>query len=192
MDTERYTAGPGSETAVPDVSDRFPCEADIAERFRERVRLFATRRLGNAVAAEDVAQETLRRAVDALRAGRIDTPAAFPAFVFATARHICQQHHRSAGREGRALHRLHDDSSALGPAATDPFAALVSEERARSVRKALGGLATGDCALLRMLFHEQLETADVATRLGLSPTAVRVRKHRALKRLGELLGETDF
>lgn len=193
MDTQRYTActTSGTATIVPEVPAGLPREADIAGRFRERLRLFAARRLGNAAAAEDVAQETLRRTVDALRAGKIADPAAFPAFVFATARHVCQQQHRSAGREDRALHRLHGDSSALAPAVPDPLVALVSEERARRVREALGGLAESDCALLRMLYHEQLDTSDVASRLGLSPSALRVRKHRALKRLGGLLDDMD-
>lgn len=194
MDIERYTAGRCPETAIttPSSSVALPDEADVAGRFRERLRLFAARRLGDAAAAEDVAQETLRRVVDALRAGRVANPAAFPAFVFGTARHICQQQHRSAGREGRALHRLQDDGNAHGPASPDPFAALVSEERGNRVRGALGGLGASDREILRMLYHEEAETADVASRLGLTPAAVRVRRHRALKRLGELLDEADF
>jgi RNA polymerase sigma-70 factor (ECF subfamily) len=194
MDTERYPAGRCPESAIttPSSSVSLPDEADVADRFRERLRLFAARRVNDAAAAEDVAQETLRRVVDALRAGRVANPAAFPAFVFETARHICLQQYRSAGREGRALHRLHDESDAHGQAAPDPLAALVSEERANRVREALEGLSASDRELLRMLYHEEMQTADVATRLGLTPEAVRVRRHRALRRLGDLLDEADF
>jgi RNA polymerase sigma-70 factor (ECF subfamily) len=194
MDTERYPAGRCPETAIttPPSSVSLPDEADVADRFRERLRLFAARRVNDAAAAEDVAQETLRRVVDALRAGRVANPAAFPAFVFETARHICLQQYRSAGREGRALHRLHDESDAHGQATPDPLAALVSEERANRVREALEGLSASDRELLRMLYHGEMQTADVATRLGLTPEAVRVRRHRALRRLGHLLDEADF
>jgi RNA polymerase sigma-70 factor (ECF subfamily) len=194
MDTERYPAGRCPESAIttPSSSVSLPDEADVADRFRERLRLFAARRVNDAAAAEDVAQETLRRVVDALRAGRVANPAAFPAFVFETARHICLQQYRSAGREGRALHRLHDESDAHGQAAPDPLAALVSEERANRVREALEGLSASDRELLRMLYHGEMQTADVATRLGLTPEAVRVRRHRALRRLGDLLDESDF
>ena len=162
MDIERYTAGRCPETAIttPSSSVALPDEADVADRFRERLRLFAARRVNDAAAAEDVAQETLRRVVDALRAGRVANPAAFPAFVFETARHICLQQYRSAGREGRALHRLHDESDAHGQAAPDPLAALVSEERANRVREALEGLSASDRELLRMLYHEEMQTAD--------------------------------
>nr|MBA3564876.1 sigma-70 family RNA polymerase sigma factor [Gammaproteobacteria bacterium] len=46
--------------------------------------------------------------------------------------------------------------------------------------------------LLRMLYHEEAETAEVASRLRVTPAAVRVRKHRALQRLGELLDGADI
>lgn len=191
---ERYTAGRCPEIAIANPSSfaALPNEADVADRFRERLRVFAARRLRDTASAEDVAQETLRRVVDALRAGRVANPAAFPAFVFETARHICLQQHRSAGREGRALHRLHDDGTAHSPAAPDPLAALVSEERGNRVREALGSLSANDRELLRMLYHEEAETAAIASRLRVTPAAVRVRKHRALQRLGELLDEADF
>lgn len=198
-DSKRYTTG--TEPAVAASSDSsesrpaasgLPDEKELAERFRERLRVFATRRLGNAAAAEDVAQETLRRMVDALRAGRVDNPAAFPAFVFETARHVCQQHHRAAGREGRAFRRLHEDGEALHAVAPDPLSALVSDDRANRVREALRGLSDTDRELLRLLYHEELETNDASSRLGLSPSALRVRKHRALKRLAELLDEKDL
>ncbi len=194
MDIERYTAGRCPETAIANPSSpaALPNEAHVADRFRERLRVFAARRLRDGASAEDVAQETLRRVVDALRAGRVDNPAAFPAFVFETARHICLQHYRSAGREGRALHRLHDNGNAHIPAVPDPLAALVSEERENCVREALGGLSAGDRELLRMLYHEEAETAEVASRLRVTPAAVRVRKHRALQRLGELLDGADI
>ena len=187
MDTERYPAGRCPETAVT-----LPGEAEIAGRFRERLCLFAARRVNDAAAAEDVAQETLRRVIDAMRAGRVANPVAFPAFVFQTARHVCLQSYRASGREGRAMHRLHHEHDAHRQEAPDPLAALVSEERANRVRDALGGLSPSDRELLRLLYHQDMQTADVASRLGLTREAVRVRRHRALRRLGELLDEADF
>ena len=194
IDSKRYTAdchpSAAPRAGFPDSARGTPVlprEEELAERFRERLRLFATRRLGDAAAAEDVAQETLRRVVDAMRAGRITRPVAFPAFVFETARHVCQQYHRSAGREGRALYRLHGDGLAQGAVASDPFSTLVTDDRAVRVRQALGGLRADDRELLRLLYHEELETGEAASRLRLSPSTLRVRKHRALKRLGELL-----
>lgn len=165
-------------------------DTELADRFRERLLLFASRRLGDAAAAEDVAQETLRRVLVALREGRIENLAALPGFVFETARHICLHHYRSAGRESRALQRLHD-GAVPGPAAPDALAALVTEETRARVRQALDALSAEDSELLRMLFHDDAGTAGAADRLAITPAAVRVRKHRALRRLRRLLGEDE-
>ena len=78
--------------------------ADVAVRYRERLILFAARRLKNRAAAEDAAQETLRRVLDALRQGRVRDLQALPAFTFETARHVCQ-HMRLPGGEQQQLRR---------------------------------------------------------------------------------------
>src|SRR6185295_5252530 len=92
MSRERDTASDGT-------SDPDGLAADLAERFRERLRLFAARRIYDSAAAEDVALE-------ALRAGRIPELERLPGFVFETARHICMHHGRGRGREARALARI--------------------------------------------------------------------------------------
>ena len=163
-------------------------ESELAERFWERIRIFAARRLRDLAAAEDVAQETLRRVVDAMRAGRVENLDALPGFVFQTARHVCLQRDRSAIRETRALSRLAESDIATQP---DALVALITEERCAAVRRALEGLEHDDRALLRGLYFESLDTADVAERMGVSAGAVRVRKHRALVRLSELLNSRD-
>jgi RNA polymerase sigma-70 factor (ECF subfamily) len=163
-------------------------EADLVHRFWARLRVFSGRRLADAALAEDVAQETLRRVVEALRAGRVRDPAALPGFVFETARHICQQHARTAGREARALARLGQS----GPPESrwpDALTGLITAERRFAVRQALGRLSTEEQRLLAGFYYEQLKAEELARRLGVTPGAVRVRKHRALKRLAELLAE---
>jgi RNA polymerase sigma-70 factor (ECF subfamily) len=149
------------------------------------------RRLGDAALAEDVAQETLRRVVDALRQDRVRDPAALPAFVFETARHVCQHHARSAGREARALARLRQGSPDEGRW-PDALGALISAERRFAVRQALARLTTPERQLLSGFYYEQLAAEELAGRLGITAGAVRVRKHRALKRLGELLTEVQL
>ena len=179
---ERYSAAlPGPPAAALGQAASVD-ETDCVHRFWERVRLFALRRTGDRVAAEDVAQETLRRVLDALRNGRVQNLVALPAFVFQTALHVCQQHGRSAGREGRALLRLHgatDDTPERG----DPLHALIGEEQRAEVRRALDRLDRADQELVRMLYYEQVESAEAARRLGITAGALRVRKHRVLERL---------
>lgn len=187
LDADTENTARSSDSAAQSLEAAI-AEGDLARAYRERIRLFALRRLGDAAAAEDVAQETLRRVIDACRAGRIHTPDALPAFVFGTARHVCLHHVRGAAREDRAFRRL----TPAGQRALDEMDALkslIADERLREVRKALARLPDDDRELLRLVYYEQLPTDELARRLGLTPGAVRVRKHRALRQLAELLRE---
>jgi RNA polymerase sigma-70 factor (ECF subfamily) len=186
MEGERYRNGLAAEARPePQAPAVSADEGLLARQFRERLRLFALRRLRDAAAAEDVAQETLRRVLEACRAGRLENPAALPAFVFQTAQHICLQHFRSSSREGRAMVRL----SGEGPAQheTDPLTTLIGDERRWTVRKALALLSLEDRELLRLVYYEDIDSGVLAKRLGLTPGALRVRKHRVLARLAALL-----
>ncbi|MGH7508913.1 MAG: RNA polymerase sigma factor [Gemmatimonadales bacterium] len=191
MNGERYRNGLAAEaTPVPEVPTSAGDETQIVRQFRERLRLFALRRLHDAAAAEDVAQETLRRVLEACRAGRLENPAALPAFVFQTAQHICLQHFRSTSREGRALLRLGGEGSSQ--AETHPLTTLIGDERRVAVRQALDQLNPDDRLLLRMLYYEESDSGAVARRLGVTPGALRVRKHRVLVRLAALLGGREI
>ena len=182
-DRQRYSAGQdppgGPASALP--------ESELTARFWDRIRLFAARRVSDAAMAEDIAQETMRRVIEALRSGRVQNAEAIAGFVFQTAKHVCMHAHRSAGREARAMRRLHDPSDPEG-AHPDALTHLVSEERCARVRAALRTLSPDDRDLLRALYFDQLDTTDLAARLGLSPGALRVRKHRAVQRLAAALG----
>ncbi len=163
-------------------------DRDLAGPYWERVRLFALRRVGDAAMAEDLAQETLRAAGAALRDGRLQNPDALPGFIFQTARHLCLQRHRSEARETRAMGRLQAERAG-DPAPPDPLHLMVGEERRAAVRRAIARLDSGDRHLLELLYFDDLSTADASARLGVSPETLRVRKHRALRRLGVVLGD---
>ena len=187
-DHQRYSADQDPPGPPP-----FPVpESELTARYWDRIRLFALRRVSDAAMAEDIAQETMRRVIEALRSGRVQNADALAGFVFQTAKYVCMHAHRSAGREARAMRRLHDPSDPEG-AHPDPLARLVSEERCVRVRAALLTLSPDDRDLLRALYFEQADTTELAARLGLSPGALRVRKHRAIQRLAAALGagQTD-
>lgn len=167
---ERYQPAPHDPPAAAPGQAVSVDEADCVRRCWERVRMFALRRTGNRVAAEDVAQETLHRVLDALREGRVQNLVALPAFVFQTALHVCQYHARSAGRETRALLRLH---GATGDASggEDALHQLIGEEQRAEVRRALESMDRTDRELLQMLYYEQLDTAEAARRLVIPGSA---------------------
>jgi RNA polymerase sigma-70 factor (ECF subfamily) len=166
--------------------------AELSSRFRDRLRFFAARRLRDRDAAEDVAQEVLRRTLEALRAGRVENLAALPAFLFQTARHICMHHGRSAQRQAHAMERSVDPGDpAERPDTYDPVAALIDEERRSMVRKAMAVLGDADREILRLSFMDGLDAEAIGIRLGITPGAVRVRRHRAVTRLAEKLPVTE-
>jgi RNA polymerase sigma factor (sigma-70 family) len=164
-------------------------EEEIALRFTERLRFFAAKRLNDASAAEDVAQETLRVVVDAIRANRIENRDALPGFVFQTARNICLHWVRSTAREKSAFARLEREPASEGTH-PDALVNLVSAERAQMVKAALNRLSAEDKRLLTMIYYADLGSDDIALTLGVTTAAVRVRKHRALQRLAAELGDT--
>lgn len=172
---------------APDV--RHAAEDDLASRYWDRIRLFALRRVRDAAAAEDVAQEVLRRVTEALRAGRLEDPAALPGYVFKTALYVCMHHGRSAGREARALDRFAGGAS--GATSDDALTTLIVAERRATVRLALQRLTDADRDLLRLVYFQQLDAAEIARQLSITPETLRVRKHRALRRLADALGEPD-
>lgn len=174
---------PAAREAVPEMAD----PAQLSEKFFDRLRVMAARRLGDWTLAEDAAQETLARVVQALGEGRLESAEALPAFVFQTARHVCQQWLRKRVRGRRAVVRFAREVRRTA----DEVALwrLVSEERRAEVRRALDRLSAADRDLLRMLFLDAVDGTAAAARLGIEPGTLRVRKHRALQRLESRLRE---
>jgi RNA polymerase sigma-70 factor (ECF subfamily) len=153
--------------------------ASQLELLRSGLRIMALRALHDADAAEDVAQETLARALAVLRAGRRIDPEELGAFVGGIARHVIADRHRAQRREV-PLHALPDGPPAVVP---DALAALVSADQHARLRKALAGLSAADRELLRLSFFDDLSPSDLARRLGAPAERIRKRKSRALERL---------
>jgi RNA polymerase sigma-70 factor (ECF subfamily) len=156
-------------------------------RFHARLLIFGMRRLGNRADAEDMAQDALQRVAKALDENRLREPGALPGFVFQTARHVCQQWLRKRGRERRALASFGSGASEIDDSA--PLTDLIDVERRRAVRLALQSLGAEDRQLLEQLYAHDADPEQVARGLGITAGALRVRRHRALKRLSEMLGE---
>jgi RNA polymerase sigma-70 factor (ECF subfamily) len=144
----------------------------------------ALRALGDPDAAEEAVQETLVRALEALRDGRLSDPDKLGPFVRGIARHVIADIHR-AHQRSVPLHVVPDGE----PASTsdDPLTALITTEERSRVRLALTQLSAGDRQILHMSFFEGLTPAAIAERLGEPALRVRKRKSRALARLRRAL-----
>ena len=167
-----------------------PEESDVEgaqlERYRARIRVFAARRLHDWTAAEDVAQETLTRGLEALRSGQIRNREALGGYLFQTALRVCLHRGRSASRERKALLRF--GSTASESSGETPLGGLISAEERQKVLAALGELSTDDRKLLDLTFKDELDSAEIGRRVGATAGAVCVRRHRALRRLAKIMG----
>lgn len=152
-------------------------EVDI-ELIRSGIRLMALRALGDADAAEEVAQEALSRAVAVIR--NPGGTANLGAYVAGIARHVIADFFRARDRTApmtvEAFEAVHDESA-------DALDALCSEEENERVRSALGALAPADRELITLCYFHSLSPSEVARRLGVPAERIRQRKLRALQRL---------
>jgi RNA polymerase sigma-70 factor, ECF subfamily len=136
----------------------------------------AARRLGLSDAdAQDVAQETLLRAwrrLPTLRDGE-----RFEPWLLAICRREALRLMRSRSRQPVA--EIPEDEAS-------PLDQMAAAEDRLALRDALGRLTPTDRRVLWLRFGEDLAHQQVANRLGLTETAVRIRTHRLRARLSRI------
>ena len=142
----------------------------------------ALRGLGDSVGADDVVQETMARALAALRTGRAGDIADLGAFVHGIARHVIADARRARRREVPTDGADQAPDPASGP---DALALAVAAEDRERLHAAMHRLTSQDRAILRLTYFEGLTPAEVAAKLGEPAERVRKRKSRALQRLRE-------
>ena len=154
----------------------------LVREFRPRIRRYCVTRVGQEV-ADDVTQETCVALAGAL-AQYEERGVPFTSFVFGIAANKVAMARRSLARSREVVHTVPDRES------TEP----TPEERALSddgLRRLLAPLATlperqREILLLRVV--DQLSADEVAVLLGMTPGAVRVAQHRALRALRRTMG----
>lgn len=159
-------------------------EPEAVERLRLGLQMMALRALGDPDAAEEAVQETMVRALEALRDGRLSDPEKLGAFVRGIARHVIADAHRARQRS-TPLQAVPEGE--LGTSSDDPLTALITAEERNRVRLALTQLSAGDRQILHLSFFEGLTPVEIAQRLGEPALRVRKRKSRALVRLRQAL-----
>jgi RNA polymerase sigma-70 factor (ECF subfamily) len=155
----------------------------IYERHRDRVYRFAYRMTGSKELADDVTHSCFLSLLQA--PARYDARrAALGTYLCAAARHLSLRHASRAWRErpGGSLRR---DAAPGGGAS--PLDALLESERAHLVREAVLALAPLHREVLVLVEYEELDLATVAAIVGAGVGAVKVRLHRARRKLRALL-----
>jgi RNA polymerase sigma-70 factor, ECF subfamily len=155
-------------------------DSERLSRLRSGLWILALRALGDRDAAEDAVQETLARALAALRGGHLEDPTKLGAFVRGIARHVIAD----ALRSRRRITSIDPIAEGVPDAgADDPLHLLVNEEERECVRSALAHLSEQDREILSLAFFDGLTPTEIAERLSVSSEVIRKRKSRALARL---------
>jgi RNA polymerase sigma factor (sigma-70 family) len=154
----------------------------LLDRHAHRVRVLAGRLLPS-YDADDVAQEAMLQAFLGLE--RLRDPTRFGAWLYGITVNLAKMRLRS-----RAAARLHfggaEDHSAPG---LSPEQVLEAKELAELVRGALDVLPPREREAVLLHYGDGLTSPELAAALGERPGTVRVRLHRARRRLEERLLE---
>lgn len=161
-------------------------EGGLAEEYRDRVVYFVLRRVRDRAAAEEIAQATLLVLIEAIRENRIREEESVGSFIFGVASNLIREHRRESARRGMTQSVEEANPGAVW--GDDPEAALLLAEQRRLVVEALGRLSREDRELLTRLSQSSQSSQALASEFGISWSALRKRKSRALARLKEVMG----
>lgn len=100
---------------------------------------------------------------------------------------------RKTGRRRRLLKALteHPSHTEDSPKQYDPLQWLLQRERQQSVQDSLEKLNDRDREILLLKYNDGLSYDQIAERLGITPSSVRMRLHRARNHLRDNLGDKD-
>ncbi len=133
--------------------------------------------IGDAVAAEDVAQETFLRAFRSL--SRFDRTRPLRPWLLRIATNLAYNQRRASGRYFAALQRLFQAT----PGSALRQEAHTTTDEAHSLWQAIRRLGRADQEIIYMRYYLELTEAETATALGVAHGTVKSRLHRALQRL---------
>ncbi len=157
-------------------------ESELCRRMSPRIRLYGLRHLRSAAAADDLVQQVLLRAIEALRAGRLRDSDKLAPFVLGICRMTVIELRRTAHRQ---QHLLEEFGGALVPDHRST-PSLDNDRLGRCVQ----ALAERERSVVVMTFYDERPTAEVCVLLGTSEVNVRVIRHRAIGRLRACMGAT--
>lgn len=156
-------------------------ESELCRRMFPRLRLYGLRHLRDQQAADDLTQQVLITALEALRAGRLREPDKIASFLLGMCRMIVLDIRRGAQRRQRILDQF---GAELVPPSHPATLVLDHEQLTRCVQS----LKERERSVIVMTFYDEQTSADLAGFLGVSEANVRVIRHRAIHQLRECMG----
>jgi RNA polymerase sigma-70 factor (ECF subfamily) len=178
-------------SGYPNGLDRTDLLVKVLPDLRNYVRMSSSPHLRRLESTTDLVQSACREVLQQMDDLAFQSEGQFRAWMLRTAwRKIIERvrHHRA---QKRAADRVEGASSwsalGLADAAPTPSEDAEADEFALGVETSLQRLRPSDREIVYLLRIAQLSVTDVAQAFGVSEGAIRVRLHRALSRLAELL-----
>lgn len=134
---------------------------------------------------EDLRQETFVRVLTALKSKKgLDSPESLGAFVNSVCNNLLFEMYR---RDSRQQATDMDDRFDPPDDQANAESEMVTEERCEQVRQVLEELPPKDRELLRMVYYEDIDRAQICRSFRVEREYLRVLMHRAKGRFRELL-----
>lgn len=151
----------------------------IVESYQTPVYNLCYRMLGNAMEAEDAAQETFWRAYRALN--RYDPKRSFITWLLSIAAHYCIDQHRKRQLPTFAMELLPEGNIPFR--SPGPEGLLMQSEDDRQVHAMLDTLNPKDRAAIVLRYWYDFSEVEISQALSLTVSAVKSRLHRARRTL---------
>ena len=164
-------------------------EQHFVSYFGRLIRMKLRSRVRSQELIDDICQETFLRVLSKLRnKGGVEHPERFGAFVNTVCEYVMLERFRTQTKT--------DPLPYAGFDTVDPNAntesGLVSDERKRIVEQVLRGLPANHRELLRMIFWEEKDKAEVCRHFNVDREYLRVLLHRAKSSFRSLLREAQY
>jgi RNA polymerase sigma-70 factor (ECF subfamily) len=148
-------------------------------------------RVGEPGAVDEVMQEVSLAAVR--QQAPLSDPTKVAPWLYRLAATQSLVYRRKQGRRRKLTdaYARHAGPTELDVRQPEPLARLLAEERRELVRVALGRLPLRDAEILLLKYTEDWSYRDLADHLGITPSAVQARLHRARARMRSELNSLD-
>ena len=169
-----------SDEALAACADAPGCAEVLLRRYERKIRACARQMSRNTTDAEDLAQETFVRVLEALP--RFQGRSRFDTWLTRIAKNTCVDHYRRA--QTRQAHRFDPVNverfwAEQRSPGEDPLGDLVRSSLACHLDQAIAELPDEQRAVAQLVLVERLSQIDIAARLNISVDAVKGRLKRA-------------
>ncbi len=160
--------------------------APLVDHYKDVVYTLCIRMLVNETDAAEAAQDIMVKAFRSLK--HFQERSRFSTWLYRISYNHCISVIRSKTRIIDLVEDVPEDASADYD--LSGLASLTGEERRRFVEEAMESLAETDAVVITLFYYEQLSLEEIAQVTGLTSGNIRIRLHRARKKLGEVLSGT--